>query len=64
MSNILKWKAVDCLSDRPSKIIHWALIENRTLDASESDLEWFCKNMNEVQASVCPLLPKNLSEWH
>ncbi len=41
------YKAVDCLSDKASKMICRVLMEDDTLDLSESDLEWFCHNMYE-----------------
>ncbi len=34
VSNMLKHKAVDCLSDKPSKIIRQALVEDGTIDVS------------------------------
>ncbi len=53
VSNMLKLKAADCLSDKPSKIIHRALMEDGTLNISESDLERFYKNMYEVTCTKC-----------
>ncbi len=35
MSNMLKRKAVDCLSDKPNKIIHRILTEDSTLDVTK-----------------------------
>ncbi len=54
---MLKKKAIDCLSDQ-------ALMEDDILDVSQSDLEQFCKNMYDVQASVHPPLWKSLVELH
>ncbi len=48
LSNIMEQKAVHCLSNKPSKIIRWALTEDGTRDVLESDLEQFCKNMYEL----------------
>ncbi len=39
-------------------------MKDGTLDVSESDFEWFCKNMYQTQASVHPPLPKSLAELH
>ncbi len=38
VNNALKWKAVDCLSDKSSKIIRWAFMEGSTLDVLDSNL--------------------------
>ncbi len=61
VSNMLKQKSVDCLSDKYSKIIWRALMDDSTILVSESDLEQFRKNMYEA-CSVCPPLPKSQFE--
>ncbi len=62
VSNMLKQKAVDCLSDKPSKTICRALLKTEYPWHSEITLERVHKNMHEVWTNVYPLLPKSLAE--
>ncbi|KAK7603911.1 hypothetical protein V9T40_004184 [Parthenolecanium corni] len=64
LSNALKRKAVDNLSEKPAKIIRRALLEDGTDDVTHTDIQRIRRNLYEARSRVRPPLPHSLAELH
>lgn len=64
VSAVCKRKAVDDISEKPSKIIRMALKENLPATLTTRDVEYVRKNMYNSRRKLIPALPKNINDVH
>lgn len=64
LSNAVKRKAVENMSEKPSKLVRREMVAEKYTGMSAGDLAKIRKNIYEARASVRPPLPKTLDELH